>query len=427
MIHVPFSIDRRRVLVGLGAAMLSSACEREGSHPIISAADPGTGPLVVAKPESVDMTAQGIAEVFARIDARVKAGRFPGATAMICRRGKIVGEHAAGVRIRGGNDAMTMDTIFDLMSITKVMSTAISAMVLMDQGKLKFDDLVVKYLPTFTGKNKNLVTVRQMLTYSAGLPPDNYIFNQPIDDIWIKMAETNLAYEPGTKVEYSDLTYRLLGKIIERISGKRINEFARENIWKPLGMTSTMYAPPSELHSRVAATGPTEHRKNIVHGVVQDDQDFTLGGIVGCDGLFSTAKDTAVFCQMMLNGGTYDGQRIISTELAAAMVKNQTPFVNVAETDVSNGANLFATPKGYGWELATPRFSNGGTRLTPGSYGKAGGTGTFMWIDPTRQLFAVFLTNHGLPVPFDEAGWDRLLENTGSVEFFNGVMAAVTA
>lgn len=427
MVHVPFSVDRRRVLFGLGAVILSPACGGTGPTPVHSASAHGSGPLVAAKPESVDMSAEGIAKVFARIDARVNAGRFPGATAMICRRGKIVGEHAVGKRIRGGNDAMTIDTMLDMMSVTKVMSTAISVMVLVDQGKLKLDDSVVKYLPTFTGKGKDVVTVRHMLTYSAGLPTDNYIFNQPVDEIWLEMAKTKLEYEPGTKVEYSDLTYRLLGRIIEQVSGKRIDEFARDNVWKPLGMTDTMYAPPKQRYGRVAATGPSERRKNIVHGVVQDDQDHTLGGIVGCDGLFSTAKDAAIFCQMMLNGGTYDGKRIISSKLAAEMVKNQTPFVDVAQTDVSNAANLFATPKGYGWELATPRFSHGGTRLAPGAYGKAGGTGTFLWIDPSRQIFAVLLTNHGLPVPFDEPGWDRLLENTGSAEFFNGVMAAVTA
>jgi CubicO group peptidase (beta-lactamase class C family) len=127
----------------------------------------------------------------------------------------------------------------------------------------------------------------------------------------------------------------------------------------------------------------------------------------------------------MLNGGEYNGKRIISSALAAEMVKNQTPFVDATKEDVSYLANLLSTPKGYGWEIASPRFSNGGTRLSPGSYGKCGGTGTYLWIDPARQLFAILLTNHGLPVPFDAPGWNELLESTGCVEFFNGVMAAV--
>lgn len=427
MVDSLFSFDRRRILLGLGAAILSPACG-SGALPVGPVLpSTGSGPLVAVKPESVDMSSAGIAEVFARIDARVRAGRFPGAAAIICRYGKIVGEHAVGMQVPGNSTPVTMDTIFDMLSVTKVLATAISTMVLLDQGKIKLDDPVVKHLPTFTGPGKERVTIRQMLTYSSGLPIDNYIFDGSPDEIWKKMAETKLEYEPGTKVEYSDLTYRLLGKLIENVSGKNLDQFARENVWGPLGMTSTMYAPPSQQHPRVAATGMTERRKNIVHAVVQDDQDFTLGGIVGCDGVFSTARDVAVFCQMVLNGGIYNGKRIIGAELAAEMIKNQTPFVDVAQTDLNLAANLFATPKGFGWELATPRFSSGGTRLSKTAFGKAGGAGTFLWVDPPRQIVAVILTNHGMPVPFDEPGWNKLLDDVGTAEFFNGVMAAVLA
>jgi len=387
----------------------------------------GAGPLVPVKPESVDMSAERIGEVFGRIDKRIHEGRFSGASAMICRRGKIVGEHAVGHHVRDNHDPVTIDTMFDMMSVTKVLATAISAMVLIDRGKLKLEDPVVKFLPKFTGKGKERVTVRQMLSYSAGLPLDNNIYEGSPEQIWQRMAETNLEYEPGSRVEYSDLTYRLLGKLIETVGGKNLDTFARENVWNPLGMSNTKFVPTSVEHARVAATGPTERRKQSIRGVVQDDQDFLLGGIVGCDGVFSSAKDTAVFGQMVLNGGVYNGKRIISAGLAAEMVKNQTPFVDVAQTDTSLLMNLLATPKGYGWELSTPRYSNGGTRMSPNAFGKAGGTGTFVWIDPPREIVAVLLTNRGLPVPFDEPGWNRLLEDVGNAEFFNGVMASVIA
>lgn len=429
MAHPPNPLERRRILLGLSAAILAPACggAEFSAHFSASINTGGSGPLVPVKPESVDMSSAGIAEVFARMDARVQAGKYPGATAIICRQGKIVGEHAVGSQARGSNEPVAMDTIFDMMSVTKVMATAIAAMVLIDQGKLKLDDPVVKHLPKFTGKGKDRVTVRQMLSYSAGLPLDNNVFDKSPDEIWTTMAQTNLDYEPGTKVEYSDLTYRLLGKLIENVAGKNLDEFTRETVWKPLGMTGTMYVPSPARHSKVAETGPTERRKHKIRAVVQDDQDFALGGIVGCDGLFSTAKDAAIFCQMMLNGGIYDGKRILSASLAAEMVKNQTPFVDVAQTDTDPLMNLLATPKGYGWELATPRHSNGGTRMSRNAFGKAGGTGTFMWVDPPRQIVAVLLTNRGLPVPFDEPGWKKLLDDSGNVEFFNGVMAAVKA
>jgi serine-type D-Ala-D-Ala carboxypeptidase len=429
MVHSPFSRDRRRLLLGISAAVLAPACgSAEFSVRLSTSSNTGgTGPLEVVQPESVHMSSQGIADVFARIDARVKAGKFPGATAMICRHGKIVGEHAVGSQVRGAHEPVTMDTMFDMMSVTKVMATAISTMVLVDQGKVRLDDPVVKHLPKFTGKGKERVTIRHMLSYSAGLPLENNIFDGSPETIWDRMAATNLEYEPGTKVEYSDLTYRLLGKLVETVSGKTLDDFARENVWSPLGMTNTLFAPPAARHAHVAATGPTERRKQMVRGVVQDDQDHLLGGVVGCDGLFSTAKDAAVFCQMVLNGGIYAGKRILSAGLAAEMVKNQTPYVDVGQTDISPLMNLLATPKGYGWELSTPRHSNGGTRLSRNAYGKAGGTGTFMWVDPPRQIVAVILTNRGLPVPFDEPGWNKLLEDVGNAEFFNGVMAAVLA
>ncbi len=435
MVQATSSIDRRRVLLGLGALFLSPACasqslqasgdqcagQKAGSIP-----KGDVGPLVAAKPESVGMSADRIADVFARLDRRVTDGLIPGGTAMIVRGGKIVGEHAFGTKVRGTKEPVTMDTMFDLLSVTKVVSTSVSAMVLIDRGKLKLDDPVVKHLPGFTGAGKDKVTVKQMLTYSAGLPVEHHIFDADPKVILNRMAQLKLEYEPGTKVEYSDLTYRLLGKVIEAAAGQTLDEFARDNVWKPLGMVDTMYNPPAALQSRIAATNTTEHRKEILRGVVQDDQDHAIGGVAGCDGVFSTARDLAVFGQMVLNGGIYAGKRIVSEALAAEMVKNQTPFVETAKVDISPLVNLLAAPKAYGWELTTPRFSSGGMRLSPGSYGKTGGTGCFVWVDPKRQLFGVLLTNYGMPFPFDEREWDRLIDNTGPVEFFDGMIDAVT-
>ena len=424
-------IDRRLLLQGIGALLLGSACNtaRESNcaeQPVAPPPPPlPAGPLAPAAAESVGMSAARIGDVFARLERRVNDEAFPGFTALVARHGKIVGQHAYGKKVRGGDELVTLDTLFDIQSMTKVLSTAISALVLVDQGKLRLDDPVVKYLAAFTGAGKERVTVRDMLRYSSGLPLDNHFYDDKPDEIWRKMAETPLEYPPGTKVEYSDLTYRLLGKVIESASGTTLDVFARDAVWKPLGMTDTTYNPPPALHPRVAATGPTLRRPSMVRGTVQDDQDFVLGGVCGCDGVFSTVKDVATFCQMVLAGGTYDGKRILGAELAAAMVSNQTPFVDGAKVDTSPLLNLVATPKGFGWELFAPRFSAAGTRFSPGSYGKTGGAGTFMWIDPTRRLVAVLLTNHGLPVPFDERGWNRLLDEVASGEFFDGVIGAV--
>jgi CubicO group peptidase (beta-lactamase class C family) len=205
-----------------------------------------------------------------------------------------------------------------------------------------------------------------------------------------------------------------------------LDTLSRIKIWEPLGMNDTMFNPPASLVPRIAATGYSPLRDCIVRGETQDDQDFALGGIAGCDGVFSTTSDLAIFCQMILNGGSYGCASILPPQSIKQMTKNQTPQVSENATDLSPLANLLLTPKGYGWELRTHRFSNGGVRFSHGCCGKAGGAGTFMWIDRKRDLFGIILTNHGLPNPFDEPGWNKMLDDIGTTEFFDGIVNAVT-
>jgi CubicO group peptidase (beta-lactamase class C family) len=382
--------------------------------------------LVDAPPKEVDMSPARLEDLFARIERRVNDGLFPGATALVARRGAIVGHHAFGTKVKGEDEPVTTDTMFDLLSMTKVVATATSALVLVHDDVLNLNDKVADYLPEFAANGKSLITIRQLLTYSAGLPIDNqYLDNQDDAAVWHLMADTPLEYEPGTSVLYSDLGYRLLGRILEIASGMDLDTLARTKIWQPLGMNDTMFNPPADLIPRIAATGYSSQRGYVVRGETQDEQDFALGGIAGCDGVFSTTHDLAIFCQMILNEGSYEGASILPPSWIKKMVKNQTPQVNEADTDLSPVTNLLMTPKGYGWELCTHRFSNGGMRFSHGSCGKAGGAGTFMWIDRKRDLFAILLTNHGLPNPFDEPGWNKMLDSIGTVEFFDGVINSV--
>ncbi len=425
MTHDDPSFDRRSLLRGLGRAAAIAAV----APTVLGAATARASlaeTLTPASPESVGMSSDRIEDVLARVQRRVNDGLFPGAAALIARGGRIVAHRAFGTRVAGEDDPVTLDTLFDLQSMTKVLATSTSALILAQEGAISLGDPVAAYLPDFAANGKGAVTIRDMLRYSAGLPVDNQFLDDPDDaHVWQLMAETPLEYPTGSMVLYSDLTYRLLGRVIEVAAGMSLDAFAKARIWGPLGMTDTTFTPPASLLPRIAATGWSEIRGYVVRGEVQDEQDFALGGITGCDGVFSTARDVAVFCQMVLNRGKYGGVRVLDRQLAKAMVKNQTPQVTVAGTDVSPIANLLLTPKGYGFELSTRRFSNGGMRLSPRSYGKAGGAGTFMWIDPDRDLFGVLLTNHGLPVPFDEPGWDRLLDETGPAEFFDGIINAV--
>ena len=384
--------------------------------------------LVDGRAGDVGMDAEALEDAFARVARRATDGRYPGAVALVARRGIVVGERAFGVRLAGSSEATTTDTLYDLESMTKVLATATAAMMLADRGKLSLTAPVARYLPGFAANGKGGVLVRDLLRYSSGLPIDNQkVDTDGVDAIWRFMEETPLEYPTGSMVEYSDLGYRLLGRLIEAVAGKSLDAFAKHEIWGPLGMGDTTYNPGAALVPRCAATGPGSLllRPGPLRGSVQDDQDWKVGGIVGCDGVFATARDVATFSQMILNGGAYGDVRLLPKKLVAAMVANQTPQVTEAATDEDPTTNLLFTPKGYGFELWTHRFSPGGMRLSPGSYGKSGGAGTFMWIDPKRELIAILLTNHGLPVPFDQPGWNLLIDEVAVAEFCDGVVNSI--
>lgn len=419
------AMNRRAAMRSLGQLTAFSALfpwSFGSGGPLLS----GSSVLTDGAPGDVGMCSERLEDVFARLDQRIQDGRFPGATALVARHGKIVGLRASGKKLRNSAEQMTVDTLFDVESMTKVVATSASVLVLVHRGVLHLDDKVATYLPDFAANGKGNVTIRDMLRYSAGLPVDNHFLDNPDDAaVWRLMAETPLEYAPGSQVLYSDLTYRLLGRLVEAASGKDLNTFARDHIWGPLGMNDTMFNPPASLLPRIAATGKTALRDYVVRGEVQDDQDFLLGGITGCDGVFTTARDLAIFCQMMLNKGSYDGAQILSSSLTKKMVQNQTPQVTAGATDVSLLSNLLLTPKGLGWELATNRFSTAGMRFSEGSYGKTGGAGTFMWVDPVRKIIAILLTNHGLPMPLDEPGWNSMIASVHPGEFFDGVINAV--
>ena len=411
--------------LGLAVApeMASARSDRRSHHSLHR-----SSVLTDGRAGDVGMDADALEDAFARVARRATDGRFPGAVALVARRGVVVGERAFGVRLAGSTEATTVDTLYDLESMTKVIATATAAMILVDRGKISLTAPVAKYLPAFAANGKGGVLVRDLLRYSSGLPIDNSkVDTDDVAAIWAFMEQTKLEYPTGTMVEYSDLGYRLLGRMIETVAGMSLDAFAKAEIWGPLGMTDTTYNPAASLVPRCAATGGGSLglRTGPLRGSVQDDQDWKVGGIVGCDGAFATARNVAIFSQMILGGGGYGDVRVLPRKLVASMVANQTPQVTEAATDQDPTTNLLFTPKGYGFELWTHRFSPGGMQLSPGSYGKSGGAGTFMWIDPKRELIAILLTNHGLPVPFDQAGWNLLIDEVAVAEFCDGVVNAV--
>jgi CubicO group peptidase (beta-lactamase class C family) len=324
------SFNRRDLLRGLGrAAAVAALAPTVLSTRVAEAHAPACRELTDGSPESVGMSSKRIADVLARVQRRADDGLFPGAVALIARRGRIVAHRAFGTRVCGKHEPVTRDTLFDLLSITKVVATATSALILVQDGVLGLNDPVGDYLPEFAEDDKAHITVRDMLRYTAGLPLDVSLQHDPDGEgAWRRMAEEPLEYEPGTQVLYSDLTYRLLGRVVEAAAGTDLDAFAKARIWRPLGMRDTTFNPSPALRARTAATGYSKVRGRLVRGEVQDEQDYALGGVVGCDGVFSTARDLATFCQMILNGGQHGRARILRRHLVDAMVSNQTPEVS---------------------------------------------------------------------------------------------------
>jgi len=265
-------------------------------------------------------------------------------------------------------------TFWDLASLTKVVATTAAAMLLVDRGKLRLDERVTHYLPTFGGGAKDQITIRDLLTHRSGLPAGRDLPTSGGPDSARKaLLATSLVRAPGSEYEYSDVGLDVMGFVIERIVHEPLDQFVQQAIYAPLRMRSTMYRPPPALRGRIA---PTESR--LAPGEVQDPTARALGGVAGNAGLFSTASDLAVFAQLMLDGGVAGRTRLFADSVVRA----------------------FTTPgpgwRGLGWETC-PGSGSCGHYLSSRAFGHTGFTGTSMWIDPERDLVVIVLTNwiHG--------------------------------
>jgi uncharacterized protein YbbC (DUF1343 family)/CubicO group peptidase (beta-lactamase class C family) len=325
----------------------------------------------------------GVSPLDQAINQAISQGKLPGAVLLIGHNGNVVYRKAYGHRALVPHpEDMTLDTVFDLASLTKVVATTASLMRLFEQGKFRLNDRITDYIPEFMG-GKSDITIRQLLTHFSGLQPD-----VPLKDPWtgydtgLKLATTfKPAAPPGTRYIYSDINFILLGELVHRLSGKMLNDYARENIFLPLGMKETTFQPPASYVPRIAPTerwpvktGPP------LRGVVHDPTARNMGGVAGHAGLFSTAGDLSRFAQMMLNGGELDGVRIFSPLTIKKFTEPQTP------PDQS-------ILRGLGWDIDSPHSGNRGELLPIGSYGHTGFTGTSIWIDPSTKTYVILLAN----------------------------------
>lgn len=397
---MPLSFNSFRTLMVALACAASSAV---AAQPL----EPGPKSAANVQPEAPAELAQRLQ---ALVQAEIVAGKLPGAVVLVGHRGRVVYRQAMGQRaIVPQAEAMTPDTVFDVASLTKVVATATATMMLVERGELRLADTVGRWIPDLQHEAAKRVTVFQLLTHVAGYAPD---FD--LKQVWTgregmlrALATERLAHAPGSKFVYSDIGFIVLGEIIERVSGRRLDHFFAQEIARPLGMRDSAFrrldtAVPAREEAdlnRLAPTervrgqqsylgasfqGPAAQGHRMLRGQVHDPTAHRMQGVAGHAGLFSTADDLSRFAQMVLNGGVLDGQRLLSP---ASLARMTAPVVVSEE----------GWTRGLGWDMATPFSANRGELFPLGSFGHTGFTGTSLWIDPVSQTYVVFLSNRVHP------------------------------
>ncbi|MFN3330591.1 MAG: serine hydrolase domain-containing protein, partial [Pyrinomonadaceae bacterium] len=335
---------------------------------------------------------------------------------LVGRNGKVVYRKAFGNRALVPKvEGMTVDTIFDVASLTKPVATATSIMILLERGKIRLNDTIGQFIPEIKDERAKRVTIRQLLTHTSGYAPDFDLSKKwtGYDAMLQQLYEEPLRFEPGTRFVYSDIGFIVLGEIVRRVVEKEklkaggckrncFEEFVRENVFEPLGMKDSQFFYNGEDNPKLNRIAPTESFKGqqsylgskfegdeesgnkILRGVVHDPTASRMGGVAGHAGLFSTADDLARFCQMILDGGKFDGKRILSSATIAKWIQPQV----VSESGAT---------RALGWDMNTGYSSNRGDFFPLGSFGHTGFTGTSIWIDPLSKTFVIFLSNRVHP------------------------------
>ena len=358
--------------------------------------------LTPADPTTVEMAPDLGARLDSIVAVAMSEGAAPGVALAVGRYGRLVHHRSYGrIDVAPDAPAVTDSTMFDMASLTKVVATTTTAMILEDEGKLDLDAPIRTYLPEITDSAKAGITVRMILTHSGGFEAFAPLWRdlrgraQYLEQINARP----LAYAPGDSVIYSDWDFVLAGLIVERITGMPLDQFLANRVWQPLGMRDTGFNPLASapippdstctvafradhpLLSRIAVTEmDTVYRHIHVHGIVHDENACALGGVAGHAGLFSSARDVAVFSQMLLNGGQYGGVRLIQPTTVARWTARQNR----------------KSSRAIGWDTPSER-SSAGRYFSPRSFGHTGFTGTSIWIDPERGVFVILLTNRVNP------------------------------
>ena len=328
-------------------------------------------PAVAAKDDPKFIPVDGL------VQQEVTAQGITGAVLLIGHDGQVVHEKAFGWRSTSPRlEKMTVETVFDLASLTKVVATAPSVMRLVQFGQVRLNDPVSHYLPEFAANGKQSITIRELLTHFSGLPGDLDLKVpwEGQEEAFRRADEEKPEKPPGAQFLYSDINFIVLGELVQRISGMALDKYADAHIFQPLGMKHTRFVPPAAWHSNIAETMSIDNR-HILRGLVQDPTAQRMGGIAGHAGLFSTASDLALLAQAMI-----DRDKILTPDLIEKMTTPQQP---------PNAADL----RGLGWDMDSWLSSNRGDLLPIGSFGHTGYSGTSIWIDPYTRTYIILLTN----------------------------------
>ncbi len=351
-----------------------------------------TAALLMEAPTAAARAAESSVNVarLARIDdvmaEAIDKRACPGGVVLVGHGDAVLLRKAYGHRsLEPKKTRMTVDTIFDMASLTKVVATATSMAILIERGQVSLSDRVTRFVPEFAPNGKDDITVEHLLIHRGGLTPDNHLrdYADGPEEAMKKIYNLDLLAEPGEKFIYTDVGYIMLGEIVKRVSGVPLDEFARKEIYVPAGMTHTTFKPPKAWWPKCA---PQEKRDGEwMIGEVHDPRAYALGGVAGHAGLFSTVDDLSRYCRMILHGGVINGRRILSPLTIRAMIEAR-------PIGATSGV------RGLGFDIATGYSSARGDFFDRyASFGHTGFTGTSMWIDPTTGVYVIILTNRVHP------------------------------
>jgi len=317
------------------------------------------------------------------LERAIADSAFPGAYAIVGTSNGILAERGVG-RLDWAADspAPTAHTLWDLASLTKVVGMTSAVMQLVEQGRVSLDAPVQRYLPDWTGPGKQAVTIRHLLTHTAGLPAFKQYYKEATSPAEARRLffATPLDTTPGSRMVYSDIGAWLLGQVVERVSGQSLDRYLDARVFAPLGMRETRYRPPASERSRIAPTEVDPWRGRKVHGEVHDENAFALGGVSAHAGIFSSAHDLALLARAYLNEGQLDGARVFAPTT-----------VRLFTMRADSGSS-----RALGWDMATGRNS-AGRRMSSRAFGHTGFTGTSFWVDPAHDVFVILLSNRVNP------------------------------